>query len=883
MMKSDLFISPQGNLHDDDGIFLSGNGEGLFSLIQKESLTEFPGKLYFQKLFTEHINAVSSLDIQDGSQGGKLFETVRPSLEECAMSLISLPPIVGAEYLGREMLHQYYVEFDTVLQAHFESFSGNFTEFLRGLSPLWKNVGKVTFHLAENKGDKTGEHPFAFMASFIWNPPGEHPRNLPLAAALKAYANDKFAMSSLLEPIAEAAKQSKLLQDLLESRRIFQPSAWTSREACDFLRDIPIYEKANITVRMANLWKMRPPKVRVSVSLDTAAKTKLGADALLNFSVGVSLNGEPLTQKEIDALLKSSGGLIRLKDQWVEADPEKIAQLLKSWHEAEELSDTNGVSLIEGLRLLSGAENSLLGKGIDLSDENCEIQVGTALQNILERLKIPGRNELPPLPENLQNILRPYQLDGVKYLWFASTIGFGTCLADDMGLGKTLQILTLINLWKQAEILGNLPVLLVLPATLLANWQSENQKFTPDLNMAVLHPSVIPHDDWKTFEKTPEKYLSQYDVVLTTYGMAARLPQLRNLTFPAVIADEAQAIKNPSSAQSRAVRALQSPRKIALTGTPIENRLSDLWSIFDFLNHGLLKDLKSFVSYTKQLDGDYSSLRKLTSPFILRRLKTDKKIIQDLPDKVETKVYCTLSPKQAALYSCCVDELAEALQEEGNGIKRKGIVLAYLMRFKQICNHPAQFSGTGDFSPEDSGKFLCISELAESIASRQEKVLVFTQFKEMTEPILSYLEQCFHRPGLLLHGGTPVKERARLVQVFQKEDGPPFFVLSLKAAGTGLNLTTANHVIHFDRWWNPAVENQASDRAYRIGQKRNVLIHKFICRGTLEEKIDALMTEKQQLSDDILGGGAEKILTEMSTDEILKIVKLDPISNGEYR
>ena len=881
MIHSDLFISPQGNLHDDDGTFLSGNGEGLFSLIQTETITEFPGKLYFQKLFTEHINTLSSQNISEDSQIAGVLESIRPGEEECAMILFSLPPIVGAEYLSREMLHQYYVEIDTVLQARFDSYSGTFTDFLRDLSPLWKNVGKVTFHLAENKGDKIGDHPFAFMASFIWNPPGAHPRNLPLAAALKAYANDKFAMTSLLEPITEAAKESKLLQDLLESRRIFQPSVWTSRNACDFLRDIPVYEKANITVRMTNLWKTRPLKVRVSVSLDSDKKTKLGADTLLNFSVGVSLNGEPLTQEEMDALLKSSGGLIRLKGQWVEADSGKIAELLKSWHEAEEFSHTNGLSMIEGLRLLSGAENTLFGREFDPSDESCEIQIGTALQKILDQLQSPGRNELPVLPEKLQKILRPYQLDGVKYLWFASSIGFGTCLADDMGLGKTLQILTLIELWKHANLLEKLPVFLVLPATLLANWQSEKEKFTPDLKMAALHPAAVSHDNWKIFEKDPDKYLSQYDVVLTTYGMTARLLQLKKLTFPAIIADEAQAIKNPASAQSRAIRSLQSPRKIALTGTPIENRLSDLWSIFDFLNHGLLKDLKSFVSYTKQLEGNYSSLRKLTSPFILRRLKTDKKIIQDLPDKVENKVYCTLSKKQAALYSCCVDELEEALQEEENGIKRKGIVLAYLMRFKQICNHPAQFSGMGDFCPEDSGKFLCISDLVESIASRQEKVLIFTQFKEMTEPLLEYLEQCFHRPGLLLHGGTPVKERAKLVQSFQKEDGPPFFVLSLKAAGTGLNLTAANHVIHFDRWWNPAVENQASDRAYRIGQKRNVLIHKFICRGTLEEKIDALMTEKQQLSDDILGGGTEKILTEMATDEILKIVKLDPIANGE--
>ncbi|HOG49063.1 MAG TPA: DEAD/DEAH box helicase, partial [Lentisphaeria bacterium] len=341
--------------------------------------------------------------------------------------------------------------------------------------------------------------------------------------------------------------------------------------------------------------------------------------------------------------------------------------------------------------------------------------------------------------------------------------------------------------------------------------------------------------------------------------------------------------KNPTAKQSRAVRNLRGRYRLAMTGTPIENRLTDLWSIFDFINPGLLGNLKAFLDFVKILDNNYTPLRKLTQPFILRRLKTDKSIISDLPDKTELKVYCCLSKPQAALYAKTVEVMQKTLRENEDGLQRRGIVLGFLTRFKQICNHPAQYLGNGDYAANHAGKFLRLAELVESIASRQERLLVFTQFREMTDPLHDYLSQCFGCPGLILHGGTTVKERSSRVQAFQEEDGPPFFVLSLKAAGTGLNLTAANHVVHFDRWWNPAVENQASDRAFRIGQKRNVLVHKFICKGTLEEKIDQLIMSKQDLANELLADGSDKILTEMSNDELLDLVQLDLNAIGELQ
>ncbi len=372
--------------------------------------------------------------------------------------------------------------------------------------------------------------------------------------------------------------------------------------------------------------------------------------------------------------------------------------------------------------------------------------------------------------------------------------------------------------------------------------------------------------------------LAGVDVVLTTYGMLLRQNWLLDRDWHLVVLDEAQAIKNPAARQTKAVKQLKADSRIALTGTPVENRLTDLWSLFDFLCPGLLGSATRFKGFAKSLSqrsaNQYAPLRDLVSPYILRRLKSDKSIISDLPDKTEMQTYCGLAKAQAALYQRAVHDLSSSLQGL-DGIKRRGLVLSYLLRFKQICNHPSQLLGDGRYVPKDSGKFARLAALCEEIASRQEKMLVFTQFREITDPLASFLAEQFGQPGLVLHGGTPVRQRQKLVAQFQEEDGPPFFILSLKAGGTGLNLTEASHVVHFDRWWNPAVENQATDRAFRIGQKKHVLVHKFVCQGTVEEKIDALIEDKTALANDVLEGGTETLLTEMDNEELLKLVSLD--------
>jgi non-specific serine/threonine protein kinase len=391
----------------------------------------------------------------------------------------------------------------------------------------------------------------------------------------------------------------------------------------------------------------------------------------------------------------------------------------------------------------------------------------------------------------------------------------------------------------------------------------------------VVHPSAMPAEQLKAASVSD---LAGVDLVLTSYGFLARAGWLIATPWRLVVIDEAQAIKNPAAKQTRTVKQLKADARIALTGTPIENRLGDLWSIFDFINPGLLGSSKQFSTFVKQLaerpHNPYGPLRELVRPYILRRMKTDRSIIADLPDKTEIKAFCLLSKKQAALYQQAVDDLSDRL-ENADGMQRRGIVLALLMRLKQICNHPSQWLGDNSWAEEDSGKFARLREIAAEIAARQEKALIFTQFKETTAPLAAFLGSVFGRAGLVLHGETEVGKRQDLVRRFQEDDDVPFFVLSVKAGGAGLNLTAASHVIHFDRWWNPAVENQATDRAFRIGQTKNVLVHKFVCRGTVEDKIDRMIEAKQQLAGDFLAGGADAALTEMKDDELLKLVALD--------
>ncbi|MCP4575477.1 MAG: DEAD/DEAH box helicase, partial [Deltaproteobacteria bacterium] len=410
-------------------------------------------------------------------------------------------------------------------------------------------------------------------------------------------------------------------------------------------------------------------------------------------------------------------------------------------------------------------------------------------------------------------------------------------------------------------------------ASLISNWVNEIKRFSPDIRFFVDHPSAglntnSPPKDLKAWDA--------FDLVITTYALIQRYAWLQTHAWNYIVLDEAQAIKNPGTKQARAVKKLIASNRIIMTGTPIENRLSDLWSLFDFLNPGLLGNAGEFKKFSKDLGRDpsgYARLRNIISPYILRRLKTDKSVISDLPEKVEMKIYAPLGRKQVLLYGKLVQDIRKSVMET-EGIQRKGLILSSLMKFKQICNHPDQYLGTGGFEEKESGKFQRLREICETIYEKREKVLVFTQFKEMTQPLHDLLENVFHRKGLILHGSVAVGKRKKIIEQFQSPHYVPFMVLSLKAGGVGLNLTEANHVVHFDRWWNPAVENQATDRAFRIGQKKNVVVHRFLTQGTVEEKIDLMLEEKSRLSQDVIAGTGGQWITEMKNDELVDLFKL---------
>lgn len=875
----EISLRPDGMLvfdrdADDDASLALG-------LLKGKSAQEEPSVQWLRRLVGDHVRRLVAASDDGTMPHGVALESCRPDSLQALAILSSVPPMPGGEYWTVVVLTDFLARVESSVAALAAKQDGDLLAAVASFGPGWRDVGKVSLHLAENKGDKSGARPFAFLATFVSRADAEgRAKHLPLSAALKAYASKPAALGRILAPLEAAAKDDKFLLSLLESRRIFQPCALSVGEAYSFLKGIAKYEESGLLVRTGRIWAKAPPKAKVSVSVGTKGGS-LNARALCDFSVDVTINGEPLSEDDLAILANAHDGLVRIRGEWVEADQEKIQELLAKWKDAKRLM-RDGLTMAQALRMLAGGDaDSLAPAGGD--DDACEVRATGELKELLRGMMDGGGGRgATDLPNGLDAVLRPYQKNGVEYLLRTTGAGLGACLADDMGLGKTLQVLTLVDAWKQRGEIAPLPVLVVMPASLLANWKAEAARFTPDLKVGVLHPSDpeyrgMGNGDRGMGNGEREKYLKRFDLVLTTYGQFTRSENLRKLPFAAVIADEAQAIKNPGSGQSKALRSVVSPRRLALTGTPVENRMSDLWSIFDFINPGLLGSLKSFLSSTGK-SGDFSVVRRLTRPFILRRLKTDKTIIADLPDKTEIDVSTPLSQKQALLYARTVEELRQALEDvkgEGSTMKRKGLVLAYMLRFKQICDHPSLYLGTEAYKPEDSGKFVVLGERAAEVASRQEKMLVFTQYREMTGPLAEYLGSVFGREGLVLHGGTPVSKRGALVKAFQDPSGPPFFVLSVKAAGTGLNLTAANHVVHFDRWWNPAVENQASDRAYRIGQKRNVLIHKFVTYGTLEEKIDEMIKEKQSLADSLFADGGEKLVTEMSDAELMDLVKLD--------
>ncbi|MCP2339886.1 SNF2-related protein [Actinomadura rupiterrae] len=613
-------------------------------------------------------------------------------------------------------------------------------------------------------------------------------------------------------------------------------------------------------------------KAKLGMKLTTRAQEGEGSGAaagsgfdlqgMVNFRWDLAMGDEAIDEDELEELARLKAPLVRLRGQWVELDEVQLQAALDFLRHPR----TGTMSAAEAMRAVIHAGD----EGLPLVGVDADGTFGDLLSGTADRRLTPVST-----PSGFNGTLRPFQERGLAWLTFMESIGLGGILADSMGLGKTAQTLALLA-WERAS--GRQapgPTLLVGPMSLVGNWQREAAKFTPKLRVYVHHGTGRHRDEELVRAAT------QADLVLTTYGTAARdAEMLAEVGWRRVVCDEAQALKNSGTRQARAVRSIPARTRLALTGTPVENHLTELWSIMEFANPGLLGPRAAFrerFAVPIERDGDERAamaLKRATQPFILRRLKTDKSIISDLPEKQEIKVYCNLTPEQASLYQATLDDMLEQIAESDDK-QRRGLVLATMAKLKQVCNHPAQLLKDGSRLPGRSGKLERLEEICAEVLEQGEKALVFTQYAEFGSMLQPYLAARLERPVLWLHGGTSKQQRDDLVQHFQNDTEPSVFLLSLKAAGTGLTLTAANHVVHVDRWWNPAVEDQATDRAFRIGQTRNVQVRKFVCVGTMEERVDEMIERKKALAESIVGTG-EDWLTELSVAELRDVLRLSP-------
>ncbi len=692
---------------------------------------------------------------------------------------------------------------------------------------------------------------------------------------------DKTDFHQLLQQQFGSAIEQQILINLAQAARIY-PKLWqgmedsepasvqlTLNEAFEFLKESAwILEDAGFKITIP-AWLTPKGRRRAKLRLRSGAKNKTSSasakayfsmDTLTDYHYQLAIGDEALSPEEWQQLVDAKTPLIYFRGQWMELDRDKMQEMLTFIQQQNHVVPE--LSMQELLRKLA-------------EEDDFELDVHDSLAQMLEKLS--DNSQLEPIdnPEKLNAELRDYQKRGVAWLRYLEHLGLNGCLADDMGLGKTMQVISLLVLEREQATPG--PTLLIAPTSVIGNWQKEIEKFAPQLTTLIHHGSAREQE-----VKAFKQQCLAHDMLITSYTLARKDSKLLGaLNWRRIVLDEAQNIKNPKADQTKAILKLNGDSRLALTGTPVENRLMDLWSIFNFLNPGYLGKQTQFrKSYELpvQRDNDLiqsAILKKLIQPFILRRLKTDKSIIKDLPDKIDNKIYCNLSKEQASLYEVVVNDVVKQL-EEAEGIQRQGLMLSTLMKLKQICNHPMQFLQDGSaFSPERSHKLERISEMLEEAMEQGDSVLVFTQFTEIGENLERYLAKEKHYKTHYLHGGTTRTKREQMISDFQDpETGPAVFILSLKAGGVGITLTQANHVFHFDRWWNPAVENQATDRAFRIGQKKNVFVHKFVTLGTLEERIDQMISDKQKMADSIVGND-ESWLTKLDNQAFKQLIALN--------
>ncbi|MDB5098099.1 MAG: box helicase, partial [Cyanobacteria bacterium RYN_339] len=688
--------------------------------------------------------------------------------------------------------------------------------------------------------------------------------------------------------------QERLLEDLGRAAKLFPPIQrglksshpeaveLETEEAYTFLRQAaPQLEEAGYGVLMPPWWRQNRSRLGVKVTMREAGPMgtlpgKMGHRALVDYDWSLALGDETIDKEEFERLVKMKMPLLKIRGKWVELDPEQIQSALKFFENADRQGQ---MSVLEAMKLATVPEGQ--AGGLSIVSVQAEGDLGEFLGNFGPGDWMAG----VVAPENFKGVLRPYQERGYGWLASMRKWGMGACLADDMGLGKTIQVLALLLKAKADREAQGVPAsrfaadapqpwLLVCPTSLVGNWLREARSFAPDLKV------YIHHGANRSKGVGLVRAIAGHDLVITTYTLLFRDEvDLAQTAWTGLIFDEAQNIKNHTSKQAQSARKMSADWRVALTGTPVENHLSDLWSIMDVLNPGYLGSSKQFANQfgvpIERFKDEYASakLRQFVMPFLLRRLKTDPTIIQDLPEKNEQKVYCPLTKEQATLYSAIVREVVSKVDSAAGG-QRRMQVLASLTKLKQITDHPALFMGDGSELPGRSGKLTRLTEMLEELQEVGDRALVFTQFAEMGKLLQTHLSKVLGRPIPFLYGSVSASDREKMVREFQDaKDAAPVLILSLKAGGVGLNLTRANHVFHYDRWWNPAVENQATDRAFRIGQTRNVMVHKFLCLGTLEEKIDQMLEDKKTLSSLVVGEG-EGWLTELSTDQLRDILAL---------
>lgn len=800
------------------------------------------------KVFLEELTHLPELEMLRENATATLTKEDKERL------LLAVPFAIGAEYVTEQWLEYVFEQLNHIFQKEMANYEGTVALYFEEKNQELHVPERIFFHLVENRET---DYPFAFMATYASEQSDGKVSHMPLKYALTEYQQDREKLLMLLSCLNKAAEVSELIGSFMDSGEMFYPLRLTAEEAYAFLKQVEAIESVGIMCRIPNWWRKRATAVRMTLQLGEEKPSMLGFDTLVSVQPQLTVDGAELSHADIKKLLSQTEGLAYLKGKWVEVNHQRLEKLLERIEKNQ-----MDITLMDALRMEIGTEQNSADVGTLVSN-------GKWLSGLLQNLRQPQSIRQNALPKSFHATLRPYQKNGYTWLNYMDKLGFGACLADDMGLGKTVQVLAYLEKLRKSK--GRRQCLLVVPASLLGNWQNETEKFAPSLEYQILHG--------KTSEKLGEEYKeSDVFLTITTYGMVSRIQALKDTVWDCIILDEAQAIKNPLTKQTKEIKKLQTRMRIAMTGTPIENDLTNLWSLFDFLNKGLMGTSKEFKEYCKNLNEHpegYGKLKLMISPFMLRRLKTDKSIISDLPDKIEMLDYATLSKKQVVLYRKTVADMEEKLLDAEQGIQRKGIVLSTIVKLKQICNHPDQYLGQQAYVESESGKFAMLRDICETIYEKRERVLVFTQFKEITEYLAEFLETIFHAKGYVLHGGTPVKERSRIVEAFQGEKYVPFLVLSVKAGGTGLNLTKANHVIHFDRWWNPAVENQATDRAFRIGQQKNVIVHKLVCKNTIEEKIDEIISGKMQLAQDVIGSGGENWITELDDAELMNLLRLN--------